>query len=143
METGNYSLTRDLLSRLDTLEDELRESKVENATLKVRLSHMEKENTTLKTHTIQRKQIRKMMDSHLTNIAHRLEQSLEEPIIDGEYSNYIHLPTPFCQVAHIFQQQKRNLYKTKEELKYMYYSISIVLLLYCVMYLLTNSLPIQ
>jgi uncharacterized protein (DUF342 family) len=142
MTTDGYSYTRDLLSRLNIVEDELRKSNIENATLRVRITHAEKENISLKTQVIQRKQVRKMMEAHLANVANRLEQSLEEPIVDGEYTSYIHLPIAFCSISQRMQQQKRDLHKTKEELQCTYYSLYIAFFIYCVMYLLTYGFPI-
>jgi hypothetical protein len=142
MTTEGYSLTRDLLSRLNIVEDELRKSNIENAILRVRITHAEKENISFKTQVIQRKQVRKMMEAHITNIARRLEQSLEEPIVNGEYTSYIHLPTSFCSISQRIQQQKRDLHKTKEELQCTYYSLYIAFFIYCLMHLLAYGFPI-
>ena len=142
MAMTEASFTRDLFSRLNKLEDELTEQAAENASLRARIAHFERENKLLKTRTIQRKQVRKMMEAHLANVANRLEHALNEPFVDGEYISYIHLPIAFCGISQRIQQQKRDLHKTKEELQCTYYSLYIALLLYCVMYFLAYSLPI-
>ena len=142
MTTEGYSLTRDLLSRLDSIENELRERTVENATLRVRIAHAQQENASLKTQLIQRRQVRKMMEAHIATIANRLEQTLDEPIVDGEYTSYIHLPIAFCGISQRIQQQKRDLHQTKKELQCTYYSLYIAFLIYCVMYFLTYGFPI-